>query len=436
MVGVELDVFDHEVNFDAMSLRVFSDGLELCGEVTINGHTSVRGALHLSRDGIAVSGGIGDVEFDGILVKDAAFDAFIASKMECKTARATKISICGDVCFSGIELKVGIFTEKTAKDGFVWTVYGEVDGDVSTSRLLPGLKETLLDISLNRLALIASNHDSPGGSYSGIQYPVVKGIQFCAAIDSIYELEQLMRGSVKGLVLRAAYTNGKFALSIILPAARTITFSDTVYSGPLEIEVQVGTDIKLVLKALLNVKVDTQPDPLQFALGLKADKTAASAYAQMLNGWVNPCNIGKNVAIRKCALEFGIVYTTFFTTGTPGVVGMAGELAIGSKMAGVAMKLSQNPAEQLLAAQVKDLGVVDLVKFASLIADHEFPEPQDFVHFNDVELYLSTGTSIGLTEYPAGASLKGDLTLSAKEPVSSVQLVLRSRLRQQSSTLV
>ena len=370
--------------------------------------------MSLTKDGIAVSGGVGDLKFEHILIKAASFDVFIASRMESHSARASKIAIVGDVSFCGIELKVGLYTENSPERDLFWTIYGEVEGDVSTSKLAPELQDTFLDISLDRLVLIASNHDAPVGSYKGLQYPVVKGFQFCAAVENIHELEQLMRGSVKGMVLRAMYHSGKFSMSIILPAERTISFSHAVYTGPLEIEVQAGTDIRLLLKAILNVNVDTQPDPLQFTFGLKADMTAASAYAQMLNDWRNPCHLGKRVVIRKRALEFGIVYTTFFATGTPGVIGLAGELQVGSKLAGVAMKVSQNPKEQLLAAQIKDLGVVDLVDFASIIAGQDFPKPENFLHFNNVELYLSTGTTIGLTEYPPGASFKGDMMLFGK----------------------
>ncbi|KAF4461821.1 hypothetical protein FALBO_11375 [Fusarium albosuccineum] len=415
LIGCELDIFSHDFVFKNMSLRLSSEGIQLLGAVTINGHTSARGALGLWRDGISISGGIGDLEFEHINIKEASFDVFIASKLDTACSRISKLDITGDVCFCGVELKVALHTETCPKEGdLMWTIYGEVQGDVTTSKLVPEPEGTFLDISLNRLVLLASNHDMPAGSYKGINYPVAKGFQFCAGIDSIPELEHLMRGSVKGMVLRASYSSGQLGIGILLPAERTISFSNTVYSGPLEIEVQAGKNTALILKALLNVKVDTQPDPLQFSLGLKADKVAASAYAQMLNDWTNPCNLGEKVVIRKCALEFGIVYTTFFTTGTPGVIGLAGELAIGSKLAGVAMKVSQNPSEQLLCAQIKDLGVVDLVQFASLVADHEFPTPDNFIHFNDVELYLSTGTTVGLTAYPPGASLKGDMTLFGK----------------------
>ncbi|KAH8678491.1 hypothetical protein BX600DRAFT_376982 [Xylariales sp. PMI_506] len=415
LIGINLDVFDYDVALNSMYLGVTPRGFELSGEVTINGLNSPRATLALSKDGIAITGSIGDLDFESVLVKNACFDVFIASRMDTDCARSSRLVIAGDVCFCSIEVKVSLYTVKSKTGDWYWTIYGEVEEDLSTSRLAPELRDSFLDISLKRLAFIASNHDEPSGSYQGLNYPVAKGIQLCAAIDGIHEIEQLMRGSVKGMILRASYVPGnRFSLSIILPSERTITFSDTVYSGPLEIEVKAGTDISLLLKGILNVKLDSQPDPLMFQLGLKADKISASAYAQMINDWVNPCSVGKNVVIRQCALEFGIVYTTFFTTGMPGVIGMAGQLQVGSKMAAVAMKVSQNPSEQLLVAQITDLGVVDLVKFASIVIDEAIPKPDNFVHFNNLELYLSTGATVGLIEYPPGVSLKGDMMIFGK----------------------
>ncbi|KAK4185850.1 hypothetical protein QBC35DRAFT_465229 [Podospora australis] len=415
LVGMQLDAFSHDVALRSMGLSVSSEGLSLKGEVTVNGHTSTSGCLAFSRDGITVQGGVGDIEFEHVTIKTASLDVFIASKLDTQCARASKVDICGHVNIHGVELKAALHTEKAQDGEFRWTLYGEVEGDVTTSKIVPDLKNTFLDVSLNRLALIASNHEAPLGSYKGINYPVAKGFQFCASIDSIPELEKLMRGSVKGMVFRAALINGQFALSIILPADRTITFGANVYTGPLMIEIaKSDLEFQLVLKALLNIKVETQPDPLKFSLGLKASLSGAAAYAQMMTDWTNPCNIGKQVTVRGCALEFGIVYSTFFTTGMPGAIGLAGQIMIGKKEAKIAMKLSQNPKEQILAAAVKDLGVVDLVKFASQICEYDFPEPDDFLHFNDVQLYLSTGASIAETYYPPGASLKGDMTVLGK----------------------
>ncbi|KAL2690160.1 hypothetical protein Neosp_004228 [[Neocosmospora] mangrovei] len=415
LIGMEIDGFSHDVALRSMTLCVSSEGFALRGEVTVNGHTSTSGCLVFSRDGITVQGGIGDIEFEDAIIKAASLDVFIASKLDTQCARASKVDIFGDVNIHGVELKAALHTEKAQDGEFRWTIYGEVEGHVTTSKIVPDLKDTFLDVSLERLALIASNHEAPLGSYKGINYPVAKGFQFCASIDSIPELEKLMRGSVKGMVFRAALIDGQFALSIIFPADRTMTFGDNVYTGPLMIEIaKSDLEFQLILKALLNIKVETHPDPLQFSLGLKASYSGAAAYAQMLTDWTNPCDIGKQVTVRGCALEFGIVYSTFFTTGMPGAIGMAGQIMIGGKEAKLAMKLSQNPKEQILVAAIKDLGVVDLVRFASQICEYKFPEPDDFLHFNDVQLYISTGASIGETYYAPGASLKGDMTIFSK----------------------
>ncbi|EHK46596.1 hypothetical protein TRIATDRAFT_195435, partial [Trichoderma atroviride IMI 206040] len=203
----------------------------------------------------------------------------------------------------------------------------------------------------------------------------------------------------------------------MLPAERTISFGEHVYTGPIAIEfAKEGTDIVLIVKALLNVKVDTQPEPLKFSLGLKAGTTGAAAYATMLNEWANPAKMGKEIKIKGCSLEFGIVYATFFTTGVPGAIGFAGQLMLGQKEAKLAMKLSQNPKDQVLAASVTDLGVVDLVQFASKVCEIDFPKPpKDLLHFNKFDLYLSTGASIGEIYFPAGASLSGDMLILGKK---------------------
>lgn len=414
ITGATLDVFDHDVTLNSIYLRIASDGLTLAGSITVNGYSTAEGSISISKDGLSISGGIGHVEFDHFTINRAALDVFIGSTCGKTCTRSTRFSIAGDLSFEGIDLKVGLYTSKDGDGELKWTIFGAAQGELRTTALCSDLAGTFLDISLQGLAFIASNDENPSGDFNATGYPLTKGVQFCAVLDSIPELESLMRGSVKGAVLRAAYTSGKFNLGIILPGERTISFGEHVYTGPLALEIQTGTDLALVLKANLNVRLDTQPEPLVFVMSLRANTIGASAAANMITEWVNPCNVGKNVKISNCALEFGIVYSTFFSTGTPGVIGFAGQLNIGKKEAKVAMKLSQNPKDQLLAASVKDLGVVDLVKFASAIAEREFPEPDNFLHFNNLDLYLSTGTTIGIVEYPAGASLKGDMLIFGK----------------------
>ncbi|KAI8654332.1 hypothetical protein NCS56_01390200 [Fusarium sp. Ph1] len=409
LTKVHLDVFDYD--------------LPLYGAVTINGHTSIRGSLKLSKDGIEVRGAIGDIAFDDwdLLIREAGFDVFIASKMKGESARSTKVSISGDVSFHGIDACVALFTEKHPKLGWVWTVYGEVSGDLSTSRLVPALKgNSMLDISLKRLAIIASSRDAAAGTLQGVPFSIVKGVQLCASIDSIAAIEALLGGSVKGMVLRAAYTNGAFALGISLPAARTIRFSDTIWTGPIELSILADPGVpspKLMIAAVLNFQVDGQPDdmPLQLELTLGADLIGATASTKMLTPWVNPFDAGKNVVIKTCVMEIGIIYTSFIASGTPGSLAFGGQLAIGSKTAGATFKFSQNPKEQLVDIFVEDLGASDLMNFASLVADRELPTvADDLLHFTKLNMYFSTGTTIGKDVYPPGISAKGDLKVFGK----------------------
>ncbi|KAI8652836.1 hypothetical protein NCS57_01349200 [Fusarium keratoplasticum] len=423
LTKVHLDAFDYDVTFDAMSLTISSTELALCGAVTINGYTSVRGSLILSKDGIEVRGAIGDIAFDDwdLLIREVGFDVFIASKMKRESARSTKLSISGDVSFHGIDARVALFTEKHPKLGWVWTVYGEVSGDLSTSRLVPALKgNSMLDISLNRLAIIASSRDAAAGTLQGVPFNIVKGVQLCASIDSIAAIEALLGGSVKGMVLRATYTNGAFALGISLPAARTIRFSDDIWTGPIELSILAGPGApspKLMIAAVLNFQVDGQPDhmPLQLELTLGADLIGATASAKMLTPWVNPFGAGKNVVIKTCVMEIGIIYTSFVASGTPGSLAFGGQLAIGSKTAGATFKFSQNPKEQLVDIFVENLGGSHLITFASLVADRELPTvADDLLHFTKLNMYFSTGTTIGKDVYPPGISAKGDLKIFGK----------------------
>ncbi|KAM0518165.1 hypothetical protein ACHAPE_004572 [Trichoderma viride] len=420
ITGHDLDVFDQDIVFNSLSLVISNAGVSLAGAITINGHSTAYGSIAIMQDGLQISGGIGNVEFESIQIKRASFDVFVSSSSNnSSSARTTKFGIAGEVSFSGIDLSVGLFTEKATGSELQWTIYGEVAGDLSIGSLDPDLKGSFLDVSLKGLALIASNKENPDGAYNKFRYPVRKGIQFCAVVDRIPQLEDLMRGSVRGMILCASYETGtdNLRLSVILPAERTISFGEHVYTGPIAIEfAKEGTDIVLIVKALLNVNVDTQSEPLKFSLGLKAGTTGAAAYATMLNEWVNPAKMGKEIKIKGCALEFGIVYATFFTTGVPGAIGFAGQLMLGQKEAKLAMKLSQNPKDQVLAAAVTDLGVVDLVQFASKVCEIDFPEPpKDLLHFNKFDLYLSTGASIGEIYFAAGASLSGDMLILGKK---------------------
>ncbi|CAK7226523.1 hypothetical protein SEUCBS140593_006268 [Sporothrix eucalyptigena] len=153
-----------------------------------------------------------------------------------------------------------------------------------STALCQALEGTFLDVSLKGLALIASNEDAPSGDFNAAHYPLCKSVQFCLFIDNIPDLRSLLRGDVKGMVLRASYSAaGEVNFGIVLPGQRTISFGDTLYTGLLELEIQLGTDITLALDAALNMRLEMQPTPLTFAMNLSANKIGVSVAANMIS---------------------------------------------------------------------------------------------------------------------------------------------------------
>ena len=49
------------------------------------------------------------------------------------------------------------------------------------------------------------------------------GVQFCAALDRITQLDHISGGRVEGLVLRAAYSDRGFSFGILFPAPVTVS---------------------------------------------------------------------------------------------------------------------------------------------------------------------------------------------------------------------
>lgn len=72
-------------------------------------------------------------------------------------------------------------------------------------------------------------------------------------------------------------------------------------------------------------------------------------------------------------------------------------------MLGVAFDVEVNPKEGVLIVEADNIGIVDIVSFASQIVDRPLPQPStDILFFEQFKLGISTGASIGGTFYPPG----------------------------------
>lgn len=65
--------------------------------------------------------------------------------------------------------------------------------------------------------------------------------------------------------------------------------------------------------------------------------------------------------------------------------------------------------EELLKGELKNLGIHDLVAFASSVIQHEIPPPPNFLEFQELKFYMSTGVAIGTENFPAGFSFDARL---------------------------
>lgn len=78
--------------------------------------------------------------------------------------------------------------------------------------------------------------------------------------------------------------------------------------------------------------------------------------------------------------------------------------------------MTDNPKDGVLQINVTHLGIKDIISFASLVVEHDLPQPgSDFLYFEELKFGISTGASIGSTYYPAGATFNAKMDIFGKK---------------------
>jgi len=143
----------------------------------IDGHRAVKAVVAIHRDGISITGSLEDITLGAVTITRAQLDVFIGRTNPGTTSRVGGFSITGNVHFHGIDVSVSVQT--LVEGGQVsWTVYGELDADLRLENLAPKVKGTFLDLSLTKVAFIASNVDSLEGveEFNVFNYPIRRGL--------------------------------------------------------------------------------------------------------------------------------------------------------------------------------------------------------------------------------------------------------------------
>ncbi|KAM3416886.1 hypothetical protein BST61_g8474 [Cercospora zeina] len=189
--------------------------------------------------------------------------------------------------------------------------------------------------------------------------------------------------------------------------------SDQVTSGPISLLIQTTVPPSIILTAEFFVKTPDQ-EPLRFAGGMSISPTAAKLFIELKDQyWERPFGLNGVRLGKGLALQIGIVYAGPIY---PSEVGLAGGLTVGKVSGQAALSISDSPTDQLISLEVNNLDLQDIVSFASTVLQVSPPLslPDNLLFFKQVKLYLSTGTTIGMTFYPPGASFKCDAVLFGK----------------------
>ena len=321
----------------------YGKGLDISlDNVVIGDYTSLNAGLTFTSHNVLLRGDLTSdvIQFGEIELKHA----FLQVTLEARgNGKQTDVIVGGDIVFLSLVLDVAVHLYRSpdaSQKSLEWTVLAALtvaNDYLALSKVVPEVEGTPFDLALTHAVFVAASRDDPGlgnmitSGYSFHQgenrvsmmgkrqkLSSQLGVQICAVLSEIDVLEDLMRGLVSGLTLRAGWSKAKgFELDVYLPAPTSLNLGNGITTTPFTLAIQTKP-VQLILTAGINVPVAYSPTPLLFTLSLGTNLWGASATGQMSGWWVNPFGIGQNVKIGpNLALSIDIIFAQFAWTGTP-----------------------------------------------------------------------------------------------------------------------
>ncbi|KAG9096176.1 hypothetical protein FRC06_008959, partial [Ceratobasidium sp. 370] len=280
-------------------------------------------------------------------------------------------------------------------------------------------------LSITDLMFIAASKDDPTlSSLNPKKYPIKKGVQFSACFDQVGPLNKLMRrDSFPGLLLSASWQSGaSFLLDVVLPTNTMIHLGHGITTDPITLSINLE-QLLLQIAAGIQVPVPKSATPLDFEASLTIEREEVKLEGEMKGVWKDPFGISDSVAIGPF-LELGLAIDllAFPLTGIPSSFSFAGGLTVGKSEGQVAVEISDDPSQELLSGKVKDFGIQDLVSFTRELTELDIPMPPNFIDFEDIELYMSSGVTLGTMVYPAGFSFNAALKIFGAQLNASAEV--------------
>ncbi|KAF8662711.1 hypothetical protein AX16_001153 [Volvariella volvacea WC 439] len=410
-----------------------SNGLSIVvQDVKYGNYTSPSASLYLGSSGVALKAELQDIEFPELGVK--LVDVILnASFLKYGSAKSSSVELDVVVQLDNVQdlpkIQGAVHIYKEPQDSKLqWTVYGGFEGlgsKTKLGKLISELNGTFLeDIGLDDLAFVIASKDEPALSRMNPQkYPIKQGVQICAVLNKINQVDQLLRHPSPNLILSASWSKvSGFVLDVDFPTEGIIHLGHGITTDPIELQINLNP-IRLMIDAGVKVPVPKSPTPLDFKLALSIQGEEIYASGQMIGYWRDPFGLSPRVTIGpNLALEVGIILPQFVATGIPSALGFAGGLSIGKVRGDVAVQINEDPTQELVSGKLEHLGIQDLVEFTSDVINVKLPSPPDFIDFEKLSLYISTGVMIGTVLYPQGFSFEADLKVFSSEFKASAQI--------------
>jgi hypothetical protein len=387
-------------------------GLSIGGSVKVYDHT-ITALAQIGTDGVAFTGKLDDLSIGPVDITKTELDMKLYS---AASGKKSEFSLMGEAVIEGLTLDCKVAYEKGSDGETNELVYAAIHAEsFGLSTVFPEAKDTFVDsLKFSKVVFIYSSNDGDTQD-PDFEFTVKQGLQLSAVLEEIPALTTLTHSKKTGLILSAHYGNTT-DISVEIPDTR-LQLGSSVTCDPMRIAIVLAPEPALQLIFGMDVTVPKQDNPLHFDLVLEIGIADARGSATMKGYWVNPFGVNGLQIGPELALQLGIIYAEFLTTGLPSEFGFAGGIVLGDITGQMAVSISEDPTHEILMGEITKLSPQNLVSFASTITGLSInvEDVPNFFDLEELKLYCApTGGSIGTITYEPGFSFAADLILFDK----------------------
>ena len=407
---VYLSLATADITIDSTDVK---KGLSTGCKITAYEHSGHVSAV-VSTTGIEFNGALDDLSIGPVDITKANMSISLNA---ASTGKPSSFALTGEAIIESLTLDCKIAYEKNTDGTSNQLVYAAIAAnEFGLSSVFPAAKGSFLDtFRFSKIAFIYSSDDAETDD-PDFDFEVKQGLQLIGVMEDIQALSTLTHSNKAGLIFSAHYGNTT-DLSIAIADTR-INLGPSVVCDELKIGIVLTPEPAMSLLFGIAVTVPKQSDPLHFDLMLELGIAEARGSATMKGYWVNPFGVNGLKIGPELALQIGIIYAQFVSTGLPSEFGFAGGLQLGDIIGKLAVNISEDPMHEILMGEVDNLSTANLISFinGATGASINAADVPNFFELEQLKLYCApTGGNIGTITYEPGFSFNANLLLFEKQ---------------------